>query len=336
VLQVALDTKNLKTLVAAMLKQDYRVRGPVKDKTGTVLADLSATSELAFDFANFKLPLKREFFPQCEVVSRSDGAGVHAETLPDESVALFGVRPCDTLSLLYLDKVFVDEQFADPYYRKRRDNALVVSLACNSPAESCFCTSIGGSPNSAKGSDILMINLGNSFLFESASAKGETFLKKNRKLFRDPTSKELQKRKQQQETAEKQVEKVNASATPAALQKKNDPALWDGIAETCLSCGACTFLCPTCHCFDFYDEKPGEAGIRIRVHDACMFASFTREASGHNPRALKRDRMRQRIMHKFSYAPENFGDMFCVGCGRCIVNCPSAIDIRETITKVNS
>ena len=333
---VALDSKNLKSFVASMLKQAERVRGPVKDKTGTVLADLSAKSELAFDFANFKLPVKREFFPQCEVISRFDAAGSRAESPADEGVVIFGVRPCDTLSLSFLDKVFVDEQYSDPYYQKRRDNTLVVSMACNSPAATCFCTSIGGSPNSTKGSDIIMFNLGNSFVLESVSKKGEAFLKKNEKMFRDPTSKELQKRKQQEEAAEKQVGKVNASATPASLLTKNDSVLWDEIAETCLSCGACTFLCPTCHCFDFFDEKQGGGGTRVRVHDACMFATFTREASGHNPRGLKRDRMRQRIMHKFSYAPENFNEMFCVGCGRCIVNCPSNIDIRETITKVNA
>jgi sulfhydrogenase subunit beta (sulfur reductase) len=338
VLSVALDSKNLKSFVASMLKQAYRVRGPVKDSSAScaVLADLSSKSELSFDFANFKLPVKREFFPQCEVISRFDAAGSHAETPAEEAVVIFGVRPCDSLSLSFLDKVFVDEQYSDPYYQKRRDNTLVVSMACNSPAATCFCTSIGGSPNSAKGSDIIMFNLGNSFLLESVSKKGEAFLTKNQKMFREPTSKELQKRKQQEESAEKQVGKVNASATPASLLKKNDSALWDEIAETCLSCGACTFLCPTCHCFDFFDEKQGDGGTRVRVHDACMFATFTREASGHNPRGLKRDRMRQRIMHKFSYAPENFNEMFCVGCGRCIVNCPSNIDIRETITKVNA
>jgi sulfhydrogenase subunit beta (sulfur reductase) len=335
VLSVAIDSKNIKNLVAAMIKQ-AKVRGPVKDKTGTVLADLSAKSELAFDFANFKLPVKREFFPQCEVISRFDAQGSRAETAPDESVVLLGVRPCDTLSLSLLDKVFVDEQYADPYYQKRRNNSLVISLACDSPAATCFCTSIGGGPFSAKGSDIIMFGLGNSYLFESASEKGEAFLKKNQKLFRNPTVKELQKKRQQGEAAEKQVGKVNTSATPASLLKKNDPALWDEIAETCLSCGACTYLCPTCHCFDFFDEKQGDSGTRVRVHDACMFATFTKEASGHNPHGLKRDRMRQRIMHKFSYAPENFNEMFCVGCGRCIVNCPSNIDIRETITKVNA
>jgi sulfhydrogenase subunit beta (sulfur reductase) len=337
VLQVALDTKNIKNFLAAMLKQG-KIRGPVKEATGVVLADLSAKTVLAFDYENFKLPLKRVFFPQCEVISRFDASGTCDAEIPDagENVVIFGVRPCDTLSLSYLDKVFIDEQYADPYYRKRRDNTLIVSIACDSPAATCFCSSIGGSPSSTAGADIISFNLGTTLLFESVSKKGEAFLKKNGKLFRKPTSQELQKRKKQEADSQKKVKKIDVSDTPASLQKKNDPGFWDGIAETCLSCGACTYLCPTCHCFDFYDENLGDGSRRLRVHDACMFATFTREASGHNPRGLKRDRMRQRIMHKFSYTPENFGEMFCVGCGRCIVNCPSNIDIRETITKVNA
>jgi sulfhydrogenase subunit beta (sulfur reductase) len=335
VLQVALDTKNIKNLIASMLKQ-AKVRGPVKDKTGVALRDISPKSELALDFTNFKLPLKREFFPQCEVISRFDAAGQRAESPIDQSVVIFGARPCDALSLSYLDKVFIDEQYSDPYYQKRRDNTIVVSMACASPADTCFCTSTGGSPSSTEGADVIAFNLGTSILFEAVSKKGEALLKKNQKLFRGPTSKELQKKAQQQDGAAKKVGTIDVSNTPSALQKKNDPSLWDEIAETCLSCGACTFLCPTCHCFGLVDEKSGDTGMRVRVHDACLFASFSREASGHNPRGLKRERMRQRIMHKFSYAPENFGEIFCVGCGRCIVNCPSNIDVRETVTKVNS
>jgi sulfhydrogenase subunit beta (sulfur reductase) len=126
---------------------------------------------------------------------------------------------------------------------------------------------------------------------------------------------------------------IPASAVPAAIKAKDMPAFWNGIAETCLGCGACTYLCPTCHCFDFYEEATSSGHGKKRVHDACMFASFSREASGHNPRPKPADRMRQRVMHKFSYTHENFGRIFCVGCGRCVRFCPSNIDIRETVGK---
>jgi sulfhydrogenase subunit beta (sulfur reductase) len=333
--QAALDKKKLQKLVAVMLKQGT-VRGPVRDARtkSVVLGDLSAKSEIVFDYANFKLPPKREFFPQCEVIVRYDANGTRQEAASDEKVILFGVRPCDVRSLCYLDKVFADAQYTDPYYQMRRDSALVITLACEKPGDACFCSSVGGGPADATGADVMTFDLGNSLIFEAATEKGSAFIKKNKALLRAPTSQELQKRKQQEEKARKSLPELRYDDVPQAIKKNFNSPLWDVLAETCLGCGACTYLCPTCHCFDLYDEKQEAGGRKLRVHDACMFASFTREASGHNPRSKKGERMRQRVMHKFSYAPENFGDIFCVGCGRCIINCPSNIDIRETVSKV--
>jgi ferredoxin len=172
-----------------------------------------------------------------------------------------------------------------------------------------------------------------SLIFEPVSEKGNAFLSKNKKLFREATEKELQAKAKQAADSRKVMEKLSASAVPDSIGAKDTPAFWNEIAETCLSCGACTFLCPTCHCFDFYEEETRAGNRRKRVHDACMFASFGREASGHNPRPKPADRMRQRIMHKFSYTKENFDRVFCVGCGRCVRFCPSNIDLRETIAK---
>jgi sulfhydrogenase subunit beta (sulfur reductase) len=336
--QAALDKKNLSKLVAAMLKQGT-VRGPVRDAQtkSVVLGDLSPKNAIVFDYANFKLPPKREFFPQCEVIARYDAAGILQEAARDEKVILFGIRPCDVRSLGYLDKVFADAQYTDPYYQMRRDNALIIALACAEPGHACFCFSVDGGPATAAGADVMAFDLGNSLVFEAVSEKGEAFLKKNKVLLRAPTAQELQKRKQQEEKARKSLPELRYSGSagvPKAINKNFNSPLWDAISETCLGCGACTYLCPTCHCFDLYDEKQEAGGMKIRVHDACMFASFTREASGHNPRGKRGERMRQRVMHKFSYAPENFGDIFCVGCGRCVVNCPSNIDIRETVSRV--
>ncbi len=332
---VALDKKNLKKFVGAMLKQG-KALGPVATENGTVLGELSAKSDIVLDYANFKLPPKREFFPQCEVITRFDGTKVSEEPVRGQASVIFGVRPCDGQALAYLDKVFSDAAYTDPYYQARRDSALVISLACSEPGEACFCMSTGCGPSATAGADIAAAGQAASLLFEPVTKKGEAFLKKNSALFRAPTAHELQNKKRQESESAKRISTVAVSGAPKALEKRNDSRFWEELAETCLSCGACTFLCPTCHCFDLYEEKRGSASARIRLHDACMFPSFTREASGHNPRARKGERMRQRVMHKFSYAPENFGAVFCVGCGRCVEHCPSNIDIRETIAKVNS
>ena len=72
--------------------------------------------------------------------------------------------------------------------------------------------------------------------------------------------------------------------------------------------------------------------LAVILLSCCQYPAFTLEASGHNPRTSSRERMRQRIMHKFSYYVKNFDEVACVGCGRCIENCPINLDLREIVT----
>jgi sulfhydrogenase subunit beta (sulfur reductase) len=319
----ALHIKDMKKLLAALAKEG-KVKGPRTGESGTLLAEISANADLSLDFANFRLPPKREFFPPCEAIDKNDDA---------ENTVLFGIRPCDALALDYFDKVFVDERFVDPFYKKKRDKTLVVSMACEKPESSCFCSSVGDGPSGKIGADILFHHLKTSLIFEPISEKGKSFLLQNKKLFREPTAKELEAKSKQESASLKAMAEIPASAVHSSIGAKDAPAFWNELAETCLGCGVCTFLCPTCHCFDFYEEPFPSGSRKKRIHDACMFASFSLEASGHNPRPGPGDRMRQRIMHKFSYTHENFGRIFCVGCGRCVRFCPSNIDIRETLAK---
>lgn len=320
-----LNKKDLKKLVAAVSKKG-RFYGPVPRDEGTRLVELDPSCVPQLEYSNFVLPVKRLFFPQSELLCACGAAGMEEVPPPDEKVVIFGVRPCDALSLVFLDKVFLDREFVDPYYQKRRDNSVIISLACSDPLETCFCTSVGGSPTGTEGSDILACDAGNSLLFEAVTKKGKAFMKEHSKLFKEPKGK--------QTDVDEKMGTVNVSGITEKLKEKFEDSLWDEIAESCLGCGICTYSCPTCHCFGIYDEKTGAAGSRIRAQDACMFTAFTLEASGHNPRPTRGDRMRQRIMHKFCYTVDNFGDIFCVGCGRCIRKCPVNVDIRETIEEV--
>jgi ferredoxin len=142
------------------------------------------------------------------------------------------------------------------------------------------------------------------------------------------------------ELEDKAVQKVDASIPIDGIEKRLDLIMespfWDRVHEGCIGCRVCTYLCPTCHCFDLCDEVSGQAGERIRVWDTCQFPLFTKHASGHNPRKNKKERLRQRFMHKFSYAVENTGVALCVGCGRCIAGCPVNLDIRDVIRSLAS
>jgi ferredoxin len=339
--QGIIKKEDLKELIAAVRK-DGSFYGPVMGSEGVSLSELGPDDEVALDYANFKLPAKRQFFPWSEVIYTYEGEDIADGSPPEEASegirVIFGVRPCDAHSLLCLDKVFLDGEFSDPYYRRRREHSLIISLACSDPLDTCFCTSVGGSPTGKEGADVLVFDVGDVLLFETVTPKGEAFMKAYSDLFEEPGAEETMARDAQALSAEKKVPAADVSGITERLQGNFDSPIWDEIAQRCLGCGICTYLCPTCHCFGLYDEahseEAGLRGRRIRVQNACMFPSFTLEASGHNPRSSYGERMRQRIMHKFRYTVENFGDIFCVGCGRCISDCPVNIDLRETIAEV--
>jgi sulfhydrogenase subunit beta (sulfur reductase) len=124
---------------------------------------------------------------------------------------------------------------------------------------------------------------------------------------------------------------VNVPTDLAALRGAFDAPIWEAFAATCLGCGACAYACPTCHCFDITDEARKGNGQRVRSWDSCAFSLFTLHGSGHNPRETQGARLRQRILHKFLYCPENFDEVFCVGCGRCVTACPSGVDLRSIL-----
>jgi len=261
-----------------------------------------------------------------------------------ERILVFGCRPCDARALAQLDEVFGPgyKGHPDPYYLRRRENSVVISLACTRPCASCFCTATGGGPADTRGADILAHDLGAEglLLFEALTDKGGALMQAHPDLFAEPQAAHLQAAKARAEAAEAQVRAaaglgIDLGRDRGALKRRMDPLFddprWVGLTDSCIGCGACTYLCPTCYCFDIADESRLYEGRRIRTWDSCQFAQFTKHASGHNPRGSKKERLRQRFMHKFSYAVENNSEVLCVGCGRCITACPVNLDIRDVI-----
>ena len=114
-----------------------------------------------------------------------------------------------------------------------------------------------------------------------------------------------------------------------------DPLL-AALGVRCNGCGACSSVCPTCHCFDIVDEEEGVGrGTRRRCWDTCQAATFTLHASGHNPRDDQHARYRQRINHKFAIYPLKFGEVLCTGCGRCTRVCHAGQDLVEILQAID-
>jgi ferredoxin len=290
-----------------------------------------ADQEVLYLETNTRYPPKSLFLPQSEemfYVQDVDFVPAHTEA-PTRTI--LGIRPCDARALQLLDGVFASPENQDPYWVQRREQTTLVVLGCTSPCETCFCTTVGSGPFDARGADAVLIESGNGYLVDVRSEKGEA-------LFDD-----LADASQGQVQASRQVKADALSRMERAFETEGvqdklyglfESDFWFEIQQACLGCGVCTFLCPTCHCFDIVDEI--QKSERVRNWDSCMFRIYSQEASGHNPRPTNVERTRQRIMHKYAYFLENYGEIGCTGCGRCVRNCPAAIDIRETIRSAQS
>ncbi len=317
-----------------------RVLGPVKDGDNVVFGPVTGSQGPLLGFANTRNAPKNALFPHTETLVRYTRTPKGVEAVgegdePAETVLL--VRPCDAQSFLLLDRVFDQPGCRDPYYVGHRERATVVALACPQPPyAACFCTSVGGEPvpGAPEGVDVLVTDLGEEVLAEFLTEKGAALLS----FFEGPAAgAEAAARKEQVREAARAAirSQVPASEVKPILQKNFEHPFWAGLHGKCLACGTCTYLCPTCHCFDISDEVKGDDGVRLRSWDSCMFPLFTKEASGHNPRSSQKERWRQRVMHKFRYIPENFDLIGCVGCGRCVLNCPVNLDIRKIVQDVS-
>lgn len=291
------------------------------------------------------IPVKELFFPRSECLYRyrhgPGGALEFEETArsPGRPRVVFGVRPCDARALALLDRVFRHTDAPDPHYCARREGTALVGVACAEPRSVCFCTSVGGGPFGEEGLDALLVEAGGGYVARLLTPRGEA-------LFADAPEEPRERAEALIAEARARAEAVMPERLPPGglkgrLEAGFDDAVWDRIHEACIGCGVCAFLCPTCHCFDLTHEADprsaaGDEGRCVRGWDTCQFPLFTRQASGRNPRPTGRERVRQRLMHKFRYFVDSHGEAACVGCGRCIACCPSSCDIRDALAAVRA
>jgi sulfhydrogenase subunit beta (sulfur reductase) len=313
------------------LAQEHTVVAPVVQDGIITFDTVTEYSDMALEYSNTVIPPKTVLFPQTETLF-TFSTGDIAVNPPeyDKNVIIMGIRPCDTKGLAVLDFVFEGE-YQDPYV-KRRENTIIIGLSCITPEETCFCTLVGDGPFCGTYSDIQFTDIGEKYFIEVISEKGESLIKKIKKLVTKATEKDVNLRNELEKKALELFSRtIDIENIVEKLEELFEDDYWRDIAKTCLGCAACTYVCPTCHCFDMQDESTFTKGARIRVWDSCMSPEYTQQASGYNPRPERMNRVRNRVYHKFDYFPKTWGIMGCTGCGRCIAVCPVNIDIIEVV-----
>ena len=327
-------------------RENYRLFGPVKDKNGVFIKDLKDDLLPDMTVDGSVMSVKSVLFPQTEKIlsttldESKDGHHI-MERIPFDSTlrAVIGIKPYDAKAVELVRMNFDTEDYREPYWCDAYEATTFIGVGVNKPGPYDFSTATGTGPFAEEGLDVLMADMDGYYLAKVLTDKGEAYLKacgfdaeadekESGSLF-DVLKKEAEKA-------------INASIQTDKLKDKtildlHEAPFWDDIAFSCINCGTCTFVCPTCWCFDIQDETKRGNVTRFRNWDTCMSGLFTKHATGHNPRDSKTQRVRQRFMHKLKYFLDKYDKgIMCVGCGRCVKSCPVNIDIREVCNIMNS
>ena len=325
-----LNKKNLMPLLES-LAGDREVFVPAQVDGVAKFALFGEGVEPAFDLVNTTMPPKDLLFPQTQKMYHFDvdGNGNYRIHEYDESreQVVFGIRPCDMRSIVCLDEVFLTKGFVDEFYANAREKLTCVCIGCAAAAETCFCESMGVDPQLAPNADVMLQDCGDVYNVMAQTPKGEAEVARWSGFVEEgeaePVACEL-------------TLAVNMEGVVDKLEGMYDHPIWENLSIKCLNCGTCTYVCPTCHCFDISQDMRRKDGIRFRCWDSCMFSEYTMMAGGHNPRPEKLERVRNRFMHKLNFFERRYGMSLCVGCGRCVEKCPVALDITRLIDEVGA
>jgi heterodisulfide reductase subunit C len=326
------------------LAEDYEVVVPVQKGPHRVFKRWTDGLEgIEIGEVRTSEPLKAFFSRARELVA--EGFSKDVPPAAAKPLAIVGAKACDLRGFQIQDFVFLGTGERDPFYARNREKNLIISADCTCAIDTCYCLAVGVDPYPETGFDLNLSAVGGSFLLEPGSEKGRDLLRENASLFKEATQKDLEERDEKRSKVVREVQAnlarhdvprldQDAPASSGMIERNYDSELWKEEAKSCVECGACTVICPTCHCFLLYDQKDEDRMARFRTWDSCMLKDFARVAGGANPRERLWMRLRNRFEKKFDFFPKVARTYACTGCGRCISACPAKIDIRRVLKRL--
>ncbi|UCH07276.1 MAG: 4Fe-4S dicluster domain-containing protein [Deltaproteobacteria bacterium] len=330
-----LRKENVSPFLNEMNKEETVLCPQWIDKRDLMLIPLG-DGEYTGDIGKTTISAKTVLFPQTEEILffKSDAI---SKIIDSSKTLVFGIRPCEMKAIQFVDRFMTRNNFRDPNYFARRENVTTVVVACHEPpSATCFCSDAGGMPYLEEGYDVQLFDAGDHYLALAGSKAGKTIL-----------AGEYFEKGDTDDTVQLLAIKENALAsqkngpgTKRAIEvlRDGDPGqgFWETLAGRCINCGGCVYVCPTCTCFNVYDLPFDGGHVRRRSWDACLYAGFSRETSGHNPRPTEGSRLARRHAHKLKYDVINFHESGCIGCGRCSDACPVGLGAIEIIQELNN
>jgi sulfhydrogenase subunit beta (sulfur reductase) len=333
-----LESARLPDLIGALMEWGP-VWAPVEAGAGSFsLQVLEDASQARPDALRTVVPFKKLLLaPSFTMISGgfAETGGLESGAVHDDHrhQVLFGAHACDVHALKILDLLYLSN-YVDPYYAAQRDKLLVIAYGCW-PDKNCFCDSLDSS-TADDGFDLALTPLEGRLLVTVATSKGDDIVRALPDLFAPANAEDIRDYLARLRSRKDAFQlELDVADLPYVLEMKKDDPVWDELARKCLCCGSCSIVCPTCSCFNVADriEEDGSAS-RVRTWDSCLYRDYAVVAGGHNFRADRGDRVRTRYYHKQEAFVREFGMPSCVGCGRCIENCPTGIHVVEVFQHV--
>lgn len=285
--------------------------------------------QIDLDYTRTILPPRKILVPPSLTMFRATEKAYEENFAHAAKKILFGIHPCDIHGLLILDQFF-RQSYDDPYHSRARNNTLILGHSCW-PDEHCLCRSTH-THIVEEGFDLFFSALDKDYLVWIGSSQGDDLIRMAPGLFDENiTDKEIQSFIRWREDRDKAFRtEINFTSMPDLIELKYRDPLWEKLGESCLACGSCSNVCPTCNCYNIKDEPllGQEASNIVRCWDACTLENYSAVAGGENFREKRADRLKLWYTHKLQAYISKYGKPACVGCGRCIATCPVDINVK--------
>ena len=306
-----------------------------KTQINNFLEDLKRKIEV-FDIRKDTLPPKQYFFPpKEEIFSYNKKTKRVSVPKPKKKALLFGLNLDDLEAMTQLDEVMRKPK-TDNFYFQRKNRTLRIGLTD---------VSIKSAP---PGGDLIFEKI-NSREYQVLvwTPQGKKIARQYNKFFKktciersrsvkNPKIKNYPDESRPMKKLKELLLDSEFLADAISWSWKNDSKIWDELAEICLGCGICSYVCPLCYCFSTEDRAKidGKECVRYRQWDACTLPEFSKISGGHNFHKTLKERYYNWFHHKFVRGYKEYGKSLCVACGRCQKYCPAGINIETWIVKI--